>query len=77
MIEWIPVTGSTRIVAEAYSEETETILVRFPNGVEWYYSACPRFVWEKFTAPGPVARSIHRTRAEPQAAWVLAGLAGL
>ena len=52
MIEWIPVSGSTRIVAEAYSEKTETILVRFPDGVEWYYSACPRSVWEKFTAPG-------------------------
>ena len=52
MIEWIPVDGSERIIAEAYIEETETILVRFPNGVEWYYSACPRFVWEEFTAPG-------------------------
>lgn len=52
MIEWMPVSGSTRIVAEAYLEETETILVRFPNGVEWYYSACPRFVWEEFTALG-------------------------
>ena len=52
MIKWIPVDGSTRIVAEAYIEETETILVRFCDGVEWYYSACPPFVWEEFTAPG-------------------------
>ena len=29
MIEWIPVYGSKRIVAEAYIKETETILVRF------------------------------------------------
>lgn len=52
MIEWIPVEGSTRIVAEAYLPETETILVRFPNGVEYQYSACPPNVWADFTAPG-------------------------
>ncbi len=52
MIEWIPVTTSTRIVAEAYDPETETIYVRFPNGVEWYYAACPPHVWEEFSAPG-------------------------
>ena len=32
MIEWIPVSGSTRIVAEAYDAEAERIYVRFP---EW------------------------------------------
>jgi len=52
MIEWLPVAGSRRIVAEAYDESTETILVRFPDGVEWYYSACPKSVWDEFTAPG-------------------------
>lgn len=51
MIEWIPVDGSSRIVAEAYVPETETILVRFPDGVEWAYSACPPHVWEEFRAP--------------------------
>ncbi len=51
MLEWTPV-DSTRIVAEAYDAETETIYVRFPNGVEWRYEACPPFVWEEFTAPG-------------------------
>jgi KTSC domain-containing protein len=51
-IEWIAVTGSSRIVAEAYDPETETIYVRFPNGVEWQYQACPPQVWEAFTAPG-------------------------
>lgn len=52
MIEWIAVSGSTRIEAEAYDPDTETIYVRFPNGVEWFYSACPPNVWEEFTAPG-------------------------
>ena len=52
MIEWIEVSGSTRIVAEAYNTETETIYVRFPDGVEWFYAACPPDVWQQFTAPG-------------------------
>lgn len=52
MIEWIPVTGSSRIIAEAYDADTERIYVRFPNGVEWWYSACPPSVWGEFTAPG-------------------------
>ena len=52
MIEWIPVSGSDRIIAEAYDSETERIYVRFPEGVEWYYTACPPHVWEEFTAPG-------------------------
>jgi len=52
MIEWIPVSSSTRIVAEAYDPETETIYVRFPDGVEWYYAACPPHVWAEFIAPG-------------------------
>lgn len=52
MIEWTPVEGSERIVAAAYVAETETILVRFPNGVEWAYSACPPHIWEAFMAPG-------------------------
>jgi len=52
MIDWIPVVGSSRIVAEAYDPETETIYVRFPDGVEWWYGACPPVEWERFTAPG-------------------------
>lgn len=52
MIEWTPVDGSSRIVAEAYVAEAETILVRFPDGVEWAYAACPAAVWDEFTAPG-------------------------
>ena len=52
MLEWISVTGSTRIVAEAYEPETERIYVRFPNGVEWWYAACPTHVWEEFSTAG-------------------------
>lgn len=52
MIEWIPVSGSSRIVAEAYDPGAEAILVRFPDGVEWRYSACPPYEWTAFTAPG-------------------------
>ena len=71
MIEWRPVAGSTRIVAEAYIAETETILVRFPNGVEWAYSACPPNVWTEFTAPGQsrgqyIARVLN---AKPHSRW--------
>lgn len=51
MIDWQPVSGSSRVVAAAYLPETETILVRFPDGVEWAYSACPPSVWQAFTAP--------------------------
>lgn len=51
MIEWIPVDGSSRIVAAAHVPDSETILVRFPDGTEWAYSACPPAVWEEFMAP--------------------------
>jgi hypothetical protein len=52
MIEWIPVNNSKRIIAEAYDPSGETIYVRFPNEVEWWYSACPPQIWAEFTAPG-------------------------
>ena len=52
MINWTPVVGSTRIVAEAYDAEGQRILVRFPDGVEWWYGACSALVWAEFTAPG-------------------------
>ncbi|MHB8870194.1 MAG: KTSC domain-containing protein [Thermoleophilia bacterium] len=52
MIEWTPVGGSARIVAEAYDSEGERIYVRFPDGVEWWYGACPPHVWDEFCAPG-------------------------
>ena len=48
MIEWVPVSGSSRIVAEAYDPLGERIYVRFPDGVEWWYDACPPHVWEEF-----------------------------
>ena len=44
---------STRIVAEAYDAESETIFVEFPKGgVQWFYASCPPDIWEQFTAPG-------------------------
>jgi hypothetical protein len=52
MIDWSPVAGSKRVAAEAYLPESETILVRFPDGVEWAYSACSPSTWEEFTTPG-------------------------
>jgi hypothetical protein len=53
MIEWIPVSGSSRVIAEAYDPETERIYVRFKkDDVEWWYGACPPHVWEEFRAPG-------------------------
>lgn len=50
IIEWISVDNSTRIIAEAYDPDTETIYVRFLNGVEWYYKDCPPHVWKEFTS---------------------------
>ena len=52
VFDWIDVADSSRIVAMAYDEEGERILVRFPNGVEWCYEGCPIVVWEEFSAPG-------------------------
>ncbi len=52
MIDWLPVEGSTRVVAEAYDLEAETIYVRFTDGVEFSYSNCPPHVWKEFSAPG-------------------------
>jgi hypothetical protein len=51
MIDWSPVSSSW-VVAEAYEPETERILVRFKDGVEWYYDSCPPHVWEEFSMPG-------------------------
>ena len=52
MIEWTQVDGSSRIIAAAYVAESESILVRFPDGIEWAYAACPPAVWDEFMAPG-------------------------
>lgn len=52
MLEWQRVDGSSRIVAEAYDGENESIYVRFPDGTEWCYRNCPPSVWEEFTRPG-------------------------
>lgn len=50
MIDWMDVTDSARIIAVAYNGAEETIYVRFPNGVEWWYGGCPQHVWEEFVA---------------------------
>jgi len=50
--DWIEVSGSARIIAERYDQENERILVRFKDGREWWYGACPPSVWQEFTAPG-------------------------
>lgn len=61
MINWISVQDSSRIIAMAYNSSTETIYVRFPNGVEWWYGNCPKLVWEDFSAPGTSkGRYIHQ-----------------
>jgi hypothetical protein len=51
MTDWIDVTDSTRIIAMAYDQANEAILVRFPTGVEWQYLGCPTHVWAEFSAP--------------------------
>lgn len=71
MIDWQPVAGSRRITAEAYLSEIETILVRFPDGVEWAYSACAPSVWQAFTAPGQSRGEYIATvlDAKPKGPW--------
>lgn len=71
-IEWQDVTGSERIIAEAYDPGLETIYVRFPNGVEWSYEACPLDVWQQFTAPGQSRGAfIHQVlNFKPNARWL-------
>lgn len=50
-LEWHEV-DSSRITHEAYDSDAEKIYVRFPDGPEWWYGACPPSVWKAFTAPG-------------------------
>lgn len=70
-LNWISVANSTRIVAECYLPEQEIILVRFPNGVEWQYKACPLSEWIAFTAPGQSRGSyIHEVlNHKPKGPW--------
>lgn len=51
MIEWVPVSSS-RIVAAAYDQQGQRILVEFPNGVRWWYGECSGVHWEELMAPG-------------------------
>lgn len=48
MIEWIDVADSQRVIAMAYDAISETIYVRFPNGIEWFYGQCPPSTWDEF-----------------------------
>jgi hypothetical protein len=62
MLDWNEVIDSSRVVAVAYDGDQEAIFVRFPNGVEWRYDACPSHVWEEFIAPNTSKGSfIHHT----------------
>lgn len=71
MIDWRPVVGSSWVAEEAYLPESETILVRFTDGVEWAYSACPVSVWDEFTAIGQSrGKYIHAVlKAKPNGPW--------
>lgn len=51
MTDWLPVVGSTRVVAIAYDPDNEIIYARFPDGTEWFYSNCPPTTWEDFSSP--------------------------
>jgi hypothetical protein len=48
--EWVPVSGSSRVVAERYDGLAERIYVRFPDGMEWWYGACSPQTWVEFTS---------------------------
>ncbi len=49
--DWQPVAGSSRVIAIAYDQEHETIFVRFPDNVEWWYQGCSPEVWQRFSSP--------------------------
>jgi len=51
MFEWIAIE-SKAMTAIGFDPDAETIYVRFTDGKEWWYSACPQQVWEEFNAPG-------------------------
>jgi selenocysteine lyase/cysteine desulfurase len=50
--DWVPVHGSSEVVAARYSLEEERIYVRFYHQVEWWYGECARDVWFDFTGSG-------------------------
>ena len=49
MFEWIPIE-SKAMTPIGYDPEAEIIYVRFHDGKEWWYSACPQNVWDEFRA---------------------------
>jgi hypothetical protein len=50
--DWIEIDDSTRVTAIAYDAEEERILVRFPDGMEYFYGMCPPTLWDEFSSPG-------------------------
>jgi hypothetical protein len=61
MFEWVPVESSA-MTAIGYDAETETVYVRFKEGKEWWYSACPQNVWNDMRAPGvSLGKFLHST----------------
>ena len=67
MVTWIPVDDSERVVAVAFDADGEAILVRFPNGVEWCYEACPAPVGG-LHRPRYQQRPVHLRGPQPPAA---------
>jgi hypothetical protein len=51
VIDWIDCADSSRVLAVAYDEVGERILVRFRDGTQWQYQGCPPAVWEEFNSP--------------------------
>ena len=49
---WIPVTGSSRIVAAAYESQRQAVHVRFPDGAEYCYEERSQNIWSQFITPG-------------------------
>lgn len=52
MLDWTPVTDSSRVSAIAYRESAEQVFVRFHDGVEWCYEQCPLHTWRVFASAG-------------------------
>lgn len=59
-LEWIPISGSRRIIAMAYDSVSETIYVEFPDGgVVWHYGGCPSHIWYEFVSAPSKGSYIH------------------
>ena len=72
MFEWIPIE-SAAMTAIGYDPEAETIYVRFNDGKEWWYSACPQNVWDELNTPGVSAGKVLHCalKAKPNGRYVV------